>query len=75
MTKPIVRIYTAVDKYIDREMNDTEFAQYETDQATDIIRQAAAEAAAAAEEAAKVAAQAKLTALGLTVEDLQALGL
>jgi len=29
----------------------------------------------AAEEAAKVAAQAKLTALGLTVEDLQALGL
>ena len=30
---------------------------------------------AAAEEAAKVAAQAKLIALGLTVEDLQALGL
>lgn len=31
--------------------------------------------ALAAEEAAKAAAQAKLTALGLTVEDLQALGL
>jgi hypothetical protein len=75
MTKPIVRIYTAVNEYIDREMNDTEFAQYEADQAAEAARVVAEAATKAAEEAAKSAAQAKLTALGLTVEDLQALGL
>jgi hypothetical protein len=71
MTRPIVRIYTAPGEFIDREMNDDEFAQYQIDQAEEEARQAEAEAKAAA----KAAAQAKLSALGLTVEDLKALGL
>jgi hypothetical protein len=66
MTKPIIQIGTEV-----REMTDAEFAQYEIDQAAEVARIAAEEEAKAAEEAAK----AKLTALGLTIEDLQALGL
>jgi hypothetical protein len=53
MTKPIVRIYTAVNEYIDREMNDTEFAQYEADQVAEAARVAAEAEAKAIEEAAK----------------------
>ena len=72
MTKPMVRIHdVSTDTITDREMTDEEFAQYEENQT-------ASAAAIAAEDqalAAKVAAQAKLTTLGLTVEDLQALGL
>ena len=71
MTRPMVRIYTVPGEFIDREMNDNEFAQYEIDQAE-------AEAKAAETQAkadAKATAQSKLAALGLTVEDLQALGL
>ena len=72
MSNPTIRIHnTETDEVIDREMTDTEFAQYEADQAAELVRQAEAEAKAAA----KAAAQAKLAALGLTVEDLQALGL
>ena len=70
MTKPTIRIYEIDGTFIDREMNDAEFAQYQADQAEAEARQAEAEAKAQA----KAAAQAKLTALGLTVEDLQALG-
>ena len=33
MKKPTIRIYTSVDEFIDREMNDAEFAQYQIDQA------------------------------------------
>ena len=54
-----------------RELTDAEFAQYELDQ--DYAQAKLAEADAKA--TAKAAAQAKLAALGLTVEDLQALGL
>ena len=71
MAKPMVRIYTTTNEFIDREMNTVEFAQYQIDQAESQARKAEAEAKAAA----KVAAQAKLATLGLTVEDLQALGL
>ena len=71
MTKPIIRIYTSVDEYIDREMNADEFKQYKLDQAE--ANALNAEVAAKAE--AKLTAQAKLAALGLTVEDLTALGL
>ena len=71
MTKPTIRIYTSVDEFIDREMTNEEFAQYEIDVAEAETRKAEAEAKAEA----KAAAQAKLAALGLTVEDLQALGL
>jgi hypothetical protein len=56
---------------IEREMTDAELAQYEIDQSYF----AAQEAETEAREIAKIAAQAKLAALGLTVEDLTALGL
>jgi hypothetical protein len=48
MTKPIVRIYTTVDEFIDREMNADEFAQYKKDKAESDARQAEAEAKAQA---------------------------
>lgn len=72
MTKPMVRIYdVANNEIIDREMTDEEFAQHQIDLAE-------AEAKNEAENAkaiAKANAQAKLAALGLDLEDLQALGL
>ncbi len=72
MTKPMIRIHNQeTDEITDREMNAAEFAQYKADQAAEIARQAEAQAKADA----KAAAQSKLAALGLTVEDLQALGL
>ena len=76
LSRPIVRIHDiSVNTVVDREMNDEEFAQYEVDQAAYAARKAEIEAAEAEALEAKAAAQAKLTALGLTVEDLQALGL
>jgi uncharacterized protein YfcZ (UPF0381/DUF406 family) len=72
MIRPMVRIHnTETDEIIDREMTNAEFAQFEADQAEAEAKAAEAEAKAAA----KTAAQAKLAALGLTVEDLTALGL
>jgi hypothetical protein len=71
MTKPMVRIYTSQDEYIDREMNAAEFAQYKIDQADYEAKQAEAEAKAQA----KAIAEGKLAALGLTTDDLRALGL
>lgn len=56
---------------IERKMNAQELAQYEKDKA-----EAQATATKQAEtESAKSAAQAKLAALGLTADDLKALGL
>ena len=69
--RPMVRIYTSADEFIDREMNDAEFAEHQSLQTF----VAAQKAAAQAKEDAKTAAQEKLAALGLTVEDLTALGL
>jgi hypothetical protein len=66
MTKPIIRIYTSVDEYIDREMNDAEFAQYEADQAAQAVRQAEAEARATAKAAL-------LAQLGITAEQAKLL--
>ena len=72
MTRPIIRIHnTQTDEVIDREMTNAEFAQYEADQAAELVRQAEAEAKAQA----KAAAEGKLAALGLTTDDLRALGL
>ena len=69
MTKPMIRIHDlATGEVVDREMTDVEFAELETQQA-----EIATNAAAA--EQAKTSAQAKLTALGLTADDLKALGL
>jgi len=43
MAKPIIRIHDlATDEIIDREMTNTEFAQYEIDQAKSLERQAEA---------------------------------
>ena len=54
MAKPIIRIHDlATNEVIDREMNDEEFAQWETNQATEAICIAAEAEAKAAEEAAK----------------------
>jgi len=72
MSKPMVRIHNVeLDEIIDREMTDEEFVKYQEAQAYF----AAEKADRASKLAAKEAAQAKLAALGLTVEDLQALGL
>jgi hypothetical protein len=72
MTRPMIRIHdTATNEVVDREMTAVEFKQYEADQLAYELRQTEAEVKATA----KAAAQAKLAALGLTVEDLQALGL
>ncbi len=48
MSKPTIRIYTGpnIDDFIDREMNDIEFAQYELDQATEVERKQQAQAKA-----------------------------
>ena len=72
MSRPTVRIHdTATDEVIDREMTDAEFAEFEADKAL----QAAQVAAQVQADTAKAAAQAKLAALGLTTDDLKALGL
>jgi hypothetical protein len=48
MSRPIVRIYTASNEFIDREMNDDEFAQYQIDQAQYQAEKAEAETKAQA---------------------------
>ena len=61
MTKPTIRIYTGNGEFIDREMNDAEFAQYEIDQAAHLVKKT--------EEATKATAKAALLAqLGITEE-------
>lgn len=65
----IVNVQTGEE--IVREMNDEEFANYQSD----VARGKAKEEAQAQAEADKVAAQAKLAGLGLTTDDLKALGL
>ena len=68
----MVRIHNlATDEITDRQMDDVEYAQHQTDVA-------AAKAKVSAEanaQAAKESAQDKLAALGLTTDDLKALGL
>jgi hypothetical protein len=69
-TRPMVRIHDlATDEVIDREMTDAEFAQYEADQAAQAIAHAEAEAKAAT----RASAIEKLSALGLTTEEIAAL--
>jgi len=72
MKRPMVRIHNSqTNEIIDREMNDQEFAQYQIDEA-----QVALEAQEKANAIMKRdAALAKLQALGLTPDDLKALGL
>jgi len=72
MTRPMIRIHnTETDEIIDREMNDAEFAQFEIE--VEIAKQNKAQVKAQAQ--AKATAEGKLAALGLTTDDLRALGL
>jgi hypothetical protein len=69
-TRPIVRFHNIeTDEVIDREMNDAEFAQYEAD----AIARAEAKAEAEAKATARTSAMEKLSALGLTTEEIAAL--
>jgi len=72
MSKPTISILNVeTGESTIREMTDAEFDQYKKDQIdANLEAQAKAEA-----EAKKVTAQAKLAALGLTADDLKALGL
>jgi hypothetical protein len=72
MTKPQVKIVNAeTGEEVIRDMNAEELAQWQADKDDE---QAKADAKEEAENA-KNAAQAKLAALGLTADDLKALGL
>ena len=72
MTKPTIRIHNVeTNEIIDREMTAAEYAVWEADQAAEALRKAEAEAKAQA----KTTAEGKLAALGLTTDDLRALGL
>ena len=69
MTIPMIRIHDlATNEVIDREMTTNEFAEYQAQQIAE---------AKAIDDAvvAKQSAEAKLAALGLTTDDLKALGL
>jgi hypothetical protein len=67
MSRPIVKIHDLQNnEFIEREMNDTEFAQWEADQAA-----AEAEATAKAEKVAK--RQTLLNKLGITEEEAKLL--
>jgi hypothetical protein len=66
MNKPTIRIYTGNGEFIDREMNDAEFTQYEIDQAAHLAKQAEAEAKATAKTAL-------LAQLGITAEQAKLL--
>ena len=72
MTKPMIRIHNSeTGEIIDREMNAEELAKLAADKAAADLSKATEEKAATD----KAAAQAKLAALGLTADDLKALGL
>jgi hypothetical protein len=66
MSRPTVRIYTGDGEFIDREMNDAEFAQYEIDEAAHLAKQAEA-------EAKETQRQAILDRLGLTADEAKLL--
>lgn len=72
MTKPMIKIHNLeTDEIIEREMNAEELAQLAIDE-----NNALADLAKQQEvKIAKEAAEAKLVALGLTTDDLKALGL
>lgn len=71
----IIEVNCETGETIERELTEAEIAQRQIDAEKEIIESQERAAAIAAAEAAKAAAQAKLAALGLTVDDLKALGL
>ena len=66
MTKPIIRIYTTVDEFIDREMTAAEYKIYEAEQK--LYAEAKVQAKAKA-----IAKAALLDKLGITAEEAQLL--
>jgi hypothetical protein len=71
MERPIIAIHDADGNETKRAMNDEEYAQFLIDQEAFKAKEAEAKKAATM----KAAAEAKLAALGLTADDLKALGL
>jgi hypothetical protein len=72
MSKPMIRIHNIeTDEVIDREMTNAEYTQHLKDVAELEAKKVEAEAKAQT----KAAAEGKLAALGLTTDDLRALGL
>jgi hypothetical protein len=71
--KRIINVETG--EVIERELNAEEIAQQEIDEANYLAAKAIADAEAEAKAQAKAAAEGKLAALGLTTDDLRALGL
>ena len=71
MSRPIHKIYQGDGTFIERPFTDEEMIVWERDQADEVARKKAIVEAAAK----KAAAEAKLAALGLTTDDLKALGL
>ena len=72
MTKPTIQIHNIeTGEIIEREMNAAELAKY--NESVELSNNMQAEIAAKAQ--AKATAEGKLTALGLTTDDLRALGL
>ena len=72
MSKPMIKIHNAdTGEIVEREMNAAEIKQTDAD----LLNAANRAQEKAKAEADKLAAQAKLEALGLTADDLKALGL
>jgi ribosomal protein L14E/L6E/L27E len=72
MPNPIIKIVNATTgEEIEREMTSQEFARWNAEVTKNLERKELESQA----QAAKAAAEAKLAALGLTTEDLKALGL
>jgi hypothetical protein len=71
--KRIINVETG--ETVKRELNAEEIAQQEIDEANYLAAKAIAEAEAEAKAQAKATAESKLAALGLTTDDLRALGL
>jgi hypothetical protein len=73
MGKLIVNVETG--EIVERELNAEEIAQQEIDEANFLATKAILDAEEQAKAQAKATAEGKLAALGLTTDDLRALGL
>ena len=74
MPRPSITIHDAVTgETITRDMDDTEYAQYEADQEAAVVAVEAAETEAAAKTAARAAAIARFQSLGFTESEIAAL--
>lgn len=74
MPKPMIRIHiTETNEVVDREMTNEEFDAYTTQKAIDEAKAAEAKQAEADKAAAKASALAKLSALGLTEDEVKSI--